>query len=115
MTTKSEKTKTEKVIPTQVFVTRQFFKSGEEKRQAEGKEETISINKFVTEPAKVQVEYGLTLNLGNYESARVSVAVTVPCYREEIEDAHAFATDWCESKLYEERDKVREATRGSAF
>jgi hypothetical protein len=111
----TEKTKNEKVVPTQVFVSRQFFKSGKEKGKATGEDEVLTINKFVTEPAKVQVEYGLTLNLGNYESARVSVAVTVPCYREEIEDAHAFAADWCEDKLESERNKVREAMRGSAF
>jgi len=27
----------------------------------------------------------VTKNLGNYESLRVDVAVTAPCYREEIE------------------------------
>lgn len=44
----------------------------------------IEIRPFVTVPAKVGVSLGRTINLGNYESARISVTMEVPCYREEM-------------------------------
>ena len=51
----------------------------EEKRKA------IEVRKFETDPAFVRVNAGVTKNLGNYESLRVDVSLTVPCYVEEIE------------------------------
>lgn len=44
----------------------------------------IKIGVFKTEPAKVTVQKGLTINLGNYESARFTVGVELPCYVEEV-------------------------------
>ena len=44
-----------------------------------GEEDVVAVHKFETEPATVSVDYALTMNLGNYESARISVSVTVPC------------------------------------
>ena len=41
--------------------------------------------KFETDPAYVRVNAGVTKNLGNYESLRVDVSLTVPCYVEEME------------------------------
>lgn len=75
-------------------------------------EEVISVHKFVTEPAKVTVDYGLTLNLGNYESARIGVAVSIPCYKEEIEEAHVVATKWAEEKIMQERDDILSSLKG---
>lgn len=57
-------------------------------------------------PANVMVEYGLTLNLGNYESARLAVSVTVPCAVEEIDATHAAASQWVESKVMQERKNL---------
>ena len=51
----------------------------EEKRKA------IEVRKLETDPAFVRVNAGVTKNLGNYESLRVDVSLTVPCYVEEIE------------------------------
>lgn len=51
----------------------------------EEKRKVIEVRKFVTEPAFVRVNAGVTKNLGNYESLRVDVAITVPCYVEEVE------------------------------
>ena len=45
--------------------------------------EHIEIRPFATVPAKVQVKLGRTINLGNYESARIDVSMEIPCYREE--------------------------------
>lgn len=51
----------------------------------DNRRETLDVRKFEVEPAYVRVGAGITRNLGNYESLRVDVAITVPCYVEEIE------------------------------
>jgi len=55
----------------------------------------------------LEVEGGRTVNLGNYESARVSVSLRMPCSKADLEEAYKFATDWVSGK-------VEEATKGSS-
>jgi hypothetical protein len=50
----------------------------------ENERTVIGVRKFATEPAYVRVNAGTTKNLGNYESLRVDVSITLPCYAEEI-------------------------------
>lgn len=65
---------------------------------------------FATEPAFVRVQHGMTISLGNYEFVRVDVALTVPCYTEDIdvtvhrvgEDVSAYLED--EVASYDERE-----------
>ena len=52
---------------------------------AEDKRKALEVRKFESEPAYVRVSAGVTKNLGNYESLRVDVAITAPCYPEEVE------------------------------
>ena len=47
-------------------------------------EETIQIRPFATDPAKVRVGRGVTINMGNFESARIDISIEMPCY---VEDA----------------------------
>ena len=54
---------------------------------------------FHVEPAYVRVSAGRTKNMGNYESLRVDVAITVPCYRETIDDTFDRVGDEVESML----------------
>lgn len=51
--------------------------------------EELDVERFPegVEPAWVNAKKGLTLNLGNYESVRFDVSITLPCYREEVEAA----------------------------
>ena len=49
------------------------------------KRKVLEVRKFETDPAFVRINAGVTKNLGNYESLRVDVALTVPCYVEEME------------------------------
>ena len=69
-----------------VFVTSQY---GNHSTIGDTVEEEIEVGTFGegVSPASVTVQYGLTLNQGNYESARIDVGVTLPCYREEIDGA----------------------------
>ena len=41
---------------------------------------------FETDPAYVRVSHGVTKSIGDYESLRVDVSLSVPCYREQIEE-----------------------------
>lgn len=62
-------------------------------------EETIHVRKFETEPAYVSVRVGATKNMGNYESLRLEVGVTIPCYTEEITEVEKQATEWVDDKM----------------
>lgn len=84
-------------------VTRVYGKIG----APEAKDETIEVKTFVTQPATVELGYGLTLNIGNYESARVDVKVSVPCYREETDAAYEWAKNWAEARVRQEVQSVR--------
>jgi hypothetical protein len=44
---------------------------------------------FQSEPAFVRVSHGVTKNIGDYESLRIDVAVTMPCYKEKVEEVSA--------------------------
>ena len=54
---------------------------------------------FKTEPAYVRVSAGKTCNLGNYESLRVDVAITMPCYVEEVVDTQKKVADMVAAML----------------
>ena len=57
-------------------------------------------------PAHVSATLGLTINLGNYESAKVSITTTLPCYIEEMEDAFKAAESFSGTKMLEERSFI---------
>lgn len=104
----------EQVIPTVAFVQRQFFSGKDAKGPPEVKNETIQVHRFLTEPAKVSVAMGLTLNLGNYEAARLDVGIVMPCYREERDDAYEDSKKWVEDRLQKEVQDIR-ANKPSLF
>ena len=62
-----------------VLVTASLY--GQEKQTEE-----IYVQRFEVDPAYVRVNAGVTRNLGNYESLRLDVAITVPCYVEQIQE-----------------------------
>ena len=70
-------------------------------------EEVVEVVKFDTTPAIVKRGYGLTLNLGNYESARIDVSIEVPCYLEDVDKADAWARKWVEERVVQEVNGVR--------
>ena len=65
--------------------------------------ETINVKKFVTEPAYVRVNAGVTINLGDYQSMRIDVSVSVPCYVEEIERVEREVADFVAARLADEQ------------
>jgi len=54
---------------------------------------------FESPPCIVTVEAGLTINLGNYQSAKVGVTISVPCAHGEIEDVFEFGKGWVDDKM----------------
>jgi hypothetical protein len=104
----------EQVQSSQVIVTSQFLRKGEAQGAPLVKDELIRVHKYVTEPARVTVEYGMTLSLGNYESARLGVAVSIPCYFEEMDTAYKFASKWAEERINSEKESIRKAVLSSA-
>lgn len=71
-------------------VVRRFYKG---RKLDETKQEDIVETRMLPEgvnPAGVRLKYGLTLNLGDYESARIDMEWYVPCLPEEIEDVHEY-------------------------
>lgn len=47
----------------------------------------------------ITVDGGRTLNLGNFESSRIGVSITVPCAPENLEEAYDWATTWISDKI----------------
>jgi len=74
--------------------------------------DVIAVHKFETATASVTVEYGATINLGNFESVRIGVSVTVPCYVEELDQTYEFAQAWAEARITSERDLISEKRKG---
>ena len=96
-----------------VYVTRTVGKAND-MPPPEGEEDLIAVHEFKTEPAKVTVDYSLTMNLGNFSSARIGVSVEIPCYREEVDEAYEFAAKWVEERIQHERDAIVASRDGGA-
>lgn len=79
--------------------------------EEEVSEEHIEIRPFVSEVARVRIGKGLTLNLGNYQSARIDVDFSFPCYPEEFQGAIEFVNNLVEARLIMERDSIIKAIR----
>lgn len=98
---------TMKLAATQVYVTKQFVAKKKE-GVAQTEEETLAVHRFATEPAKIEVSLGLTLNLGSFESAKLLVGMQVPCYKEEANDAFDWAKEWISTRLQKEVKQIRD-------
>lgn len=72
------------------------------KQPVEVENTNLGIHVFLTEPAVVSLEYGVTINMGNYESCRLVVGIRMPCYKENVEPAYAAASAWVEGKIKEQ-------------
>lgn len=75
--------KTTSVESGKILVNRSVLRSGKIVSEEEVQEK-LAVNKFETDPAYVRVALGKTCNLGQYESFRIDIAITAPCYVEEI-------------------------------
>lgn len=63
------------------------------------KEVNLGTVEVPTQHALVEFSASMTKNLGNYESAKVHVGLTMPCDPEKIEEAFEYASGWVNGKL----------------
>jgi len=71
--------------------------------------ERMRIRPFVSTPATVSVKAGITINLGNYESGRVDVMLSMPCYPGEVDEIYEEVKQWVDNRLERVRKEI-EAT-----
>lgn len=64
-----------------------------------------------TEAAFVRVGAGKTINLGNYESLRIDVSVTLPCLTSKVSETFQSAADFVADKLLEEEHEWMRAAQ----
>lgn len=57
-------------------------------------------------PAMVTVGGGQTFNTGNYNSVKISVSLSVPCDKEDINATYEFASDWVSARMSEAAKSV---------
>ena len=72
-----------------------------------GESETLHSGVF-TNGMSITVEGGRVINLGNYETARVGVTITVPCTKETLDEAYNYATGWVSDKITEALKMAKE-------
>jgi hypothetical protein len=72
-------------------------------------QERIRIRPFVSNPASISVKAGITINLGNYESGRVDVMLTMPCYPEEIDGVYEDVKSWVDARVEHEKREIEAA------
>lgn len=91
-------------------VSRALYQTTPEGKKIEGDvtdyDEKIRVPAFHGPTALVTVKGGLTKNMGNFNSLRVDVSVSVPCYPEssEIERAYDFASKLVNDKIHLETE-----------
>ena len=85
----------------------------EVRKTAFGKEEVSServrIRPFISTPANISVKAGITINLGNYESGRVDVMLSMPCYPEEVDGVYEDVKGWVDSRVEHEKNEIEKA------
>jgi len=77
-------------------------------------EDRIRIRPFATNPATVSVKAGATVNLGNFESARIDVMLSMPCYVEEVNFIYEQVKDWVDDRVQKEYKELKESVEGKA-
>jgi hypothetical protein len=73
----------------------------------EGEDEQREVHVFQSEPSSVSIAKGLTVNLGNYESARVDVKIIMPCYPEEWKEVYDLVDNAVDERLVAEQEALR--------
>jgi hypothetical protein len=65
----------------------------------EGSESELVHPGLETDGHKLYVSGSRTINLGNYESVKISVGLEVPTTKAGLSDMYEFATDWVSERL----------------
>lgn len=68
-------------------------------------DEKVSVHVFITDPAYVRVGAGVTRKIADFESLRVDAGVSIPCYKEQIEEQFDASAEWVAERLDEQLDQ----------
>lgn len=71
-------------------------------------EQNLEARVFATTPAMVSAKIGRTVNTGDYESIRIEVGVSLPCYAEEVEQGITTASEMVGKFVADEEAAVRQ-------
>ena len=89
-----------KTQPMQGMVSTSKAVSGQTMAESAPESQTLHQGVF-TDGTSITVEGGRVLNLGNYETARVGVSITIPCNVGSLDETYHFATEWVSGKIEE--------------
>lgn len=101
-----EQAEVRKEVAAQSFVSVLKKKGREIPKVIKDESEVIMVRQFVTEPAMIRRGYALTINMGNFESAKIDVSIAIPAYIEEMHEVDEYARDWCEKRIVAEKNEV---------
>lgn len=82
--------------------------------QTTEKEEIISVRPFATATATVGYNGTRTVNLGNYNSIKVGVFCSLPCYVEELDSAFKAAKKFVEDRMEIEIEEIESSQQEGA-
>ena len=91
-----------------ILTERTVKKSGKIQEEESG-DELIEVRKFVTAPAHASVNLSRTFNLGDFNSVKFGVSVTIPCYKEEMDNGFDEAQTIAMARYKEFKDSVKSA------
>lgn len=98
---------THTAAPTQASVSVEKKVSGSKDYKLEHQEE-IELDSGNLIPSdklcRIEVEGGRTVNLGNFESARFGVKISMPCHMNDLDSAYDSAREWVDKKMMEVMD-----------
>lgn len=90
--------------------TSRLFYEGKILKKEEFHEDLVEVAIHEKDVALAQISYttGLTLTTAPYESAKISVSCTLPCYVEEMSEAFEVAKGFVELRIKREASSIRE-------
>lgn len=93
-----------------VQVRRTYKEAGVLKSEETDESDLIDLELPATEAvlAEVGAASRMTVNLGNFESVQIEVAVKLPCYLEELDECYRTAKCFVDSRLNKEVKAIRE-------
>ena len=80
--------------------------------QTDEEEMTEAQKALPANPATVSVGKNLTMNIGNYESVAVSVHLSMPCQKDDVNEMFKKVNKWVDLRVEAERTSVRRAQNG---
>ena len=77
------------------------------KKTIKAEEEYLPSNEIVGHPAYVSVTAGITKNLYDYNSAKISISITYPCDPKEVDTIYPKLKDWVDKRVGAELAEIQ--------